>query len=225
MHPLVVRLSEPQAALRILLTDIFPRSPEIKSSDRNGLILTSLLLVGDSRQKSCNIELTPVEVLKVGEGLNREMVEVAKDFVEQNRGSVINKFRAITETLLKVSAGKEPGASESAPRYLLYLQREMIIFLALTGGELSLSIVQGVVRDFGNPDSTYYQTLANKENLRYSLQLLQVAVRCLRRLEDPQEKAQIDLIVSRVRDFTLLCEDSAQQVFLKKVIENIRLAD
>lgn len=225
MHPLVIRLSNPKAALQVLLADVFNRTAEIKSSDRNGLILSSLLLVRDNHQTSCNIELTPEDVLKIGAGINREMVEAAAEFMEQNRDHVINKFRAITESLLKVSAAKEPATGELSPSFLLLLQRELAIFLALAGGESSLSIIQGMVRDFGNPESTYYQTMARKENLRYSLQLLQVAIRCLRRFEDPGAMSQIDAIVSRASAFIDLSDDPSHQAYAKKVIENISRID
>jgi hypothetical protein len=224
MHPLVLRLANQREALQTLLTDIFNRTGEIKASDRNGLILASLLLVRNNQQTSCNIEQTPEEVLKIREGINREMVEAVADFMAQNRDLVINKFRGITETLLKVSAGDEPGKGAN-PLFLLLLQREMVIFLALAGGESSLAIIQGVVRDFGDPASTYYQTMAKKENLRYSLQLLQVAVRSLRRFEDPQAISQIDAVSRRAQDFILLSEDPAYRNYLQKVFENIRRVD
>ena len=225
MHPLVVRLSSQEEALQILLGDIFSRTAEIKSSDRNGLILSSLLLVRNNQQSSCNIELTPEDVLQIREGINQEMVAVATDFMEQNRDLVINKFRSITEALLKLSAGKGPAANEMTPSFLLLLQRELVIFLALVGGESSLAIIQGVVRDFGNPESTYYQAMAKKENLRHSLQLLHVAVRGLRRFEDPGAIAQIDAVASRAHNFLNLAEDHAQQVYVRKVIESISRPD
>jgi len=225
MYPLVAKLSNPQEALQVLLADIFSRAAEIKSTDRNGLILASLLMVRDNVQASCNIEQTPEEVLKIGESLDREMAAAVTEYLEQNRDLVIKKFRSITETLLKVSASEEQVAGHISPRFLLLLQREMIIFLALAGGESSLAIILGVVRDFGNSESTYYQTMAKKENLRYSLHLLQVAVRCLRRFNDPQAMAQVDMVAGRAHDFMLLCEDPEQRTFVKQMIENIRRVD
>ena len=225
LHPLVAKLPDPHEALLVLLTDIFSRAADIKSTDRNGLILSSLLLVRDNYQSSCNIELTPEEVLKIKEGLNREMIEVVRDFSEQNRELIIKKFRGITEEVLKASAGKAPEMGENYLRFLLLLLREMSIFLALAGGESSLAIILGVVREFGDPDSTYYREMVKKENLRYSLQLLLVAIRCLRRFEDPQAIAQIDMIAGQAKGFLPFCENVAQQAYVKQVIENIRRID
>ncbi len=225
MHPLVVKLPDPREALQVLLTDIFSQAAGIKSTDRNGLILASLLLVRDNSQTGCNIELTPEEVLKVKDGIDREMIGVAAGFLEQNRDRVINKFRAITEALLKVAPLTEPEPGQLSARFLLLLQREMVIFLALAGGDSSLALILGLVRDFGNPDSSYYQTMSKKESLRYSMHLLQVAIHCLHRFEDPQASSQIDLIAGRANDFVLLCEDPAQQAYVKKVFENIRRMD
>jgi hypothetical protein len=98
----------------------------------------------------------------------------------------------------------------------------MIIFLALVGGESSRAIIQAVVQEFGNPTSTYYQSMSKKDHLRYSLQLLQVAIRCLRRFNDPQTPALIDAIVSRAPDFVFLSDDPAHHTYINTLIERIR---
>jgi len=221
LQPLVAELTQPQDALLILLADVFNRSAAVKYSDRNGLILATMLLRHNSRQVRSQIELTPEEVLKGGQGLNQTMVREALSFLDRKQEYVIQKFRTTTESLLRVSAQEEPAADEMPPRFLLFLQREMVIFLALVGGESAQAIIQGVVQEFGNPDSTYYRAMSKKDNLRHSLQLLQVAIRCLRRFDDPQIPALLDVIVSRARDFISLSEDPAHHSYIKTVIERI----
>ncbi len=222
LQPLVAELTQPQKALKILLADVFNRSAAIKYSDRNGLILATMLLRHNSRQVRSQIELTPEEVLKGQQGLNQTMVKEVLRFLDQNQEYVIQKFRSTTESLLRVSAQEEQSSEEMLPRFLLFLQREMVIFLALVGGKPAQAIILGVVQEFGNPDSNYYQAMSRKDNLRYSLQLLQVGIRCLRRFDDPQTPALIDVIVSRARDFIFLCEDPAHHAYVKSVIERIR---
>jgi hypothetical protein len=222
---LVAELGHPQAALKILLADVFNRSAVVKFSDRNGLILATMLLRRKNRQDRSQIELTPEEILSVRQELDPTMLKEVLAFLEQNQEYVIQKFRTTTEDLLKLSAQERLPQGAMPVRFLLYLQREMVIFLAMVGGESAYAIIRGVVQEFGNPNSSYYQTMGKKENLRQSLQLLQVAVRCLRRFDDPQTSALIDVIVSRAGDFVFLCEDPAHHAYVKSVIERIRTPD
>jgi hypothetical protein len=222
LQPLVAELTRPQDALKILLADVFNRSAAIQYSDRNGLILAIMLLRHNSRQVRSQIELTPEEVLKAQQGHNQTMVKEVLRFLDRKQEFVIQKFRTCTESLLRVSARHEPSGDDLPPRFLLFLQREMIIFLALVGGESSRAIIQAVVQEFGNPTSTYYQSMSKKDHLRYSLQLLQVAIRCLRRFNDPQTPALIDAIVSRAPDFVFLSDDPAHHTYINTLIERIR---
>lgn len=222
---LVAELSRPQDALKILLIDVFSRSAVVKFSDRNGLILATMLLRHNNRQERNQIEVTPEEVLKSRLEFNPAMLQEVLAFLEQNQEYVIQKFRTTTEALLTLSAQERLPQDAMPPRFLLYLQREMVIFLAMVGGESAYAIIRGVVQEFGNPNSSYYQTMGKKENLRQSLQLLQVAVRCLRRFDDPQTPALIDVIVGREDDFVFLCEDPTHRAYVRSVIERIRMVD
>ena len=226
LHLLVVKLKQPQEALELLLADIFNRAAVINFSDRNGLILGNILLRRSYLTGISNIELTPDEALLVRKELNSAMVATALKFFDENQEHVLQKIRRVNEALLlKSSAQENTEESGIQPRFLLYLQREMIIFLSLLGGESAKAIVQGVVQEFGNPDSKYYQEMRRKENLRHSLQLLQVAARGLRRFEDPQSLALIDAVVHREKDFIYLCEDPAHQAYVKTVMDRISRPD
>jgi hypothetical protein len=225
LHILVVRLKQPQEALGILLADIFNQAAVINFSDRNGLILGNILLRRTYLASASNIELTPDEALLVKKELNQHMVAEAVKFFGQNQECLIQKVRRITEALLLKSSVQDTEEGVMQPRFLLYLQRELIIFLSLLGGESARIIVQGVVQEFGNPDSNYYQEMRRKENLRHSLQLLQVATRGLRRFEDPQCQALIDAVLTREKDFIYLCEDPAHQAYVKTVMDRISRPD
>ncbi|MFN2368239.1 MAG: hypothetical protein ABR605_04730, partial [Desulfurivibrionaceae bacterium] len=101
---LVARLTRPQDALKILIGDIFNRTPAVNFSDRNGLILATILLRSKNREERSNVELTPEEVLLVRKGLKSEMVEVVVAFLEKNQENVIQKVRKITQELFAASA-------------------------------------------------------------------------------------------------------------------------
>lgn len=191
---LVAKLKKPQDALKILNADIFNRTSSVNFSDRNGFILATILLRYKNREERNNVELTPEEVLLVRKGLNEDMVKVVLDYFEKNKECVIQKVRNITRTLFSSSAKEGHEDGEMQPRFLLYLLRELAIFLALTGSDSSQAIIHGLVKEFGNPASAYYKGMKNKENLRYSLLLLQATSRALKRFNDPQSEVILEEI-------------------------------
>ncbi|MCK5117822.1 MAG: hypothetical protein KAR44_14600 [Candidatus Aegiribacteria sp.] len=219
---LVAKLNEPQDALRILLEDIFNRSSSLAYSDRNGLMLGNILLRRFNREENSNIELTPEEVLLVRGGLNLEMVDVVLEFFEENQELVMRKVRKINEALHKASTKTKFEKDEMQPRFLLYLIRELVIFISLAGGELPLTVVLGVVQEYSRPSTPYYKDMKNKENLKYSLQFLQVAARALRRFNEPQSDAVFEGIASKEVLFVNLNEeDAAHGKYVKRVIDRI----
>jgi len=219
---LIGKLKNPQTAMNLLVGDIFNRTAAVNYSDRNGLMLGSILLRLYNRDERSNIELTPEEVLLVYNGLNPKMVDVVQNFIEENKEKVIQKIKRVTDLLLKVSLQDKIAEGEMQPRFLLYLMREFMIFLALAGGDLAHSVINGVVREFGNPDAPYYKDMKNKENLRHSLQLLQVATRALRRFNNPQADIVFDEIAGQETLFVALYDDPSHSDNVRKVMERIR---
>jgi hypothetical protein len=217
---LVAKLKRPQDALKILLSDIFTRSA-VNFTDRNGLILITILLRYKNREERSNVELTPEEVLQVRKGLNGDMVNVVRDYFDKNQQLVIEKVRNITKVLFASAAQETLDAGRMPPHFLLYLLRELVIFLALVGSESSQSIIHGLVKDFGNPESPYYRDIKDKENLRHSLLLLQVAIRALRRFNDPQSADLLDEIVKTEELFVGLSSEPAHRRNVERVMAKI----
>ena len=218
---LVAKLKRPQDALKILISDMFNRSSAINFSDRNGLTLATILLRYRNMEKRSNVEQTPEEVLLVRKGLNEDMVKVVLDFLEKHQEYVIQKVRNITRLLFSSSARESQKAGEMQPRFLLYLLRELTIFLALIGSDSSQAIIHGLVKEFGNPDSSYFKNMKDKEDLRYSLLLLQVATRALKRFNDPQSDAILDEIAKKGDLFINLYSDPAHLRNVERVLSRI----
>ncbi|NTV14809.1 MAG: hypothetical protein HGA96_12905 [Desulfobulbaceae bacterium] len=225
LHILVARLKQPQEALAILLADVFNKAAVINYSDRNGLILGNMLLHPSILSGGSNIERTPNEVMLVRKKLNQAMVAEALKYCEESPENIIQKVRRITEALLLKSSSPDHDEVGMQPRFLLYLQRELVIFLTLIGGEFALAIVQGVVQEFGNPDSEYYKEMRKKENLRPTLQLLQIATQGLRRFENAQAIAMIDTVLCREKEFVNLWAEPTHQAYVKTVMERISKPD
>jgi hypothetical protein len=221
LQPLAAGLKKPHEALNILLSDVFDRPETVHFSDRNALILGTVLLRHNVSSERGHIELTPEEVLKKEETLNQKMVAGVLNYFEQNNDRLIGKFRHIVEKLLELSTRDNFNEGDIQPRFLLYLIRELVIFLALIGGKSAQSIIHGVVEEFGDPGSAYYRDMKNKEDLRHSLQLLQVAARGLKRFDDPEGISLLGEITSREKAFIDLYDEPDPLNHVQRVMENI----
>jgi hypothetical protein len=219
---LVGRLTKPRDALNILTKDIFNRAPAVNYSDRNGLILATILLRNKNREERSNVELTPEEVLLVRKGLNDEMVEVVIAFLEKNQEHVIQKVKKITQELFAASAKDNFQKEEMQPHFLLYLLRELVIFLALVGNDSSRAIIYGLVKEFGNHESAYYTTMKEKGNIRHSLLLLQVATRALKRFSDPQSDDILDEVTRNEEGFVNLFDHPSHLKNVERVMTKIK---
>ena len=224
LQPLVAKLEEPREALKILLADVFSQSPvAVRFSDRNGLILATILLHNykKAHESTVNVEMTPEEVLLAGQGMNADMVKEAVDFFEKKHEYILQKFKLLMEMLQQAAKTEEKRTDELQPRFLMYLMRELVILLALIGGKPAQAIVGGVVQEFGNPGSMLYKSLNTKENMRHALQLLQVASRSLRRFNDPQNDSFLDSIVHNEREFAAMLDDPSHAALVKRVMDRI----
>lgn len=221
LQHLIAQLRHPQKAFTILLRDIFCRSHKISFSDRNGLLLTNILLRRYNQELGSHIELTPEEVLQVKDGLNSDMVEQAQTFLADEQYSLFIKIRTIHEELQKSIL--PPHGQQGMPlRYLTTLERELIIFLALTGGPIAHRVLRSITGEYGNPFSNVYQTLKSPVEIKSFLQLLQVAARGLRRFSDVEDLAVFQAIYNREHDFLALWDHEPHAKLVRRVLEWMR---
>lgn len=218
LQHLFSRLPHPRAALHILLQDIFHHSDHPSFSDRNGLILANILLRKYNQELGSHIELTPEEVLQVREGLDREMADTAVRFIEEEREDVFRKFRIIHEELQKTVSGADSGQKTMPLRYLTTLERELIIFLSLIGGENAHKIIRSAAKEYGNPNAAIYSAPAQVEHIRSFLQLLQVTLRALRRFSSPEDLPFFQIVNNRAGQFLAMRSDAEHAKLVKRVI-------
>ena len=103
-------------------------------------------------------------------------------------------------------------------RFVAFLLRELVIFFSLIGGELALSLVRGVVQEFGNPKSVFYTQARDKAMVGQGIKLLQVAARGLKRFTDPLSMELRLRVSCREEEFLALDRSSAAH---KSMVHNI----
>ncbi len=174
---LIAKLQQPQKAISILLDDFFQDTGKISFSDRNSVMLSTLLLRKYNKELKLDIEITPEEVLLVKDGLSNEVVSFVSNFILQNREKFFQKIRLVHRGLLSSLAGEADADNQMPLRYLFSLEREIYIFLSLIGGSISASVVRSALKEYGNPGSDIYLLAESQKNIAGILQLLKVLIR------------------------------------------------
>jgi hypothetical protein len=174
---LIAELQQPQKAIGILLDDFFAQSGDVSFSDRNAIMLSTLLLRKYNKELNLDIEITPEEVLMVRDGLSCENVSFASELISEKRDFFFDKIRTIHKQLFVALSGQDTGGDHMPVRYLFSLEREVYIFLALIGGSIAVSVIRSALKEYGDPDSDIYRLPESRKNISNLLQLLKVLIR------------------------------------------------
>ena len=89
-------------------------------------------------------------------------------------------------------------------KYLLALQREALIFLALIGGVYAKALIRSSLKFYGDPSSLIYKSQSGRANIIVLLQHLKVLIRCLGRVGEPSDRHLLDNIINRAEEFKAL---------------------
>ena len=177
LQHLVSRINRPKHALRFLLADFCRRPEHVEPSDRNAIMLANILLRTYNKELDVDIEMTPEEVLSVRNGIDRDVVQYAQFRIDSMDFRFSSKIRAIHEKL--TGQMNDPAAAPQKPsiRHLLFLEREILIFLALLAGATAHRILVGALVEYGDPKTGIYRNDRAAAYVPVLLQHLKIIVR------------------------------------------------
>lgn len=214
-----VRLKHPDKALEILLDDFISECQLVRYSDRNAMMLATLLLRRYNKELDIDIEITPEEVFMVQDGLNRDVATTALLFLDTHKQALFEKIRTIHR---KVFESMDPATTElmgMTSKYMLSLEREVHIFLALLGGDIARSILRGALNAYGNPSNELYR-LAASDRLRQALiQHLKVLLRGLGRAGDASDMPSIEQILNQKGEFFQLSKEPRYTMLVERTMD------
>lgn len=190
---LIYQLQQPKKALRFLLADLCQSPREVNYSDRNALMLSSLLVRTYNKELTTDIELTPEEVLLVKNGLDPNITQYAAWRIDVDKGRFHDKLKTIHSQLLTSLKG-EDSANAVPPHFLLSLEREAMIFLSLISGNTARNSVVDLLQSYGNPHAELYHLPQSRAMLKVLFQHLKLIVRAMGRvanIEDVNLLAQL----------------------------------
>jgi hypothetical protein len=177
LQHLISRIKRPKHALRFLLAD-FCRHPEkVEPSDRNAIMLANILLRTYNKELDVDIEMTPEEVLNVRNGLDRDVVHYAQFRIDSVEYRFASKVRAIHEKMVEQLNSSTSDSHTPSVRHLLFLEREIFIFLSLLSGKTAHLILISALTEYGDPKAGIYRHLKAATFLPVFLQHLKIIAR------------------------------------------------
>ena len=221
---LITRMDSAESALQVLLADLCHNPADVNFSDRNAPMFACILLRKFNKEINFDIEVTPEEVLLVKEGLDAGTVKIAAEIIEGYPEIFLEKIQTIQQKVMETVDPKESDATPMPLRYLLSLEREIHIFLALVGGDTALSVMRNAVKRYGNPNSEIYRLRENQESLAVFLQHLKVAIRALGRIGEKVDLVILEDIKKRKNGFSRLGQDLQHESLVMRIMDWVDVA-
>jgi hypothetical protein len=214
---MVKETRQPLQAVRTLLSDFVGDPAQVAYPDRNAVMLSTQFLRMYNKEINVDIELTPEEILRVRTGLDGKVVNYANWKVNGEPKRFLTKVVSIRKRL---NAALDPALSGMSPmpaRFLLALEREVHIFLALVGGSTAASILHSALGVYGNPQSTYFATEAGRPHLYALVQHLSVLIRGIGRTGTEIDLILLDQVRQREKEFLRMSTDPRHVSLVRRV--------
>ncbi len=183
---LIHQLQQPKKALRFLLADLCQAPREVQFSDRNALMLSSILVRTYNKELTTDIELTPEEVLLVKNGLDPHITQYAAWRIDVDKGRFQDKLHTVHVQLL-AALRNEAQPTDIPPHFLLSLEREAMIFLSLISGKTARTSIIEMLRSYGNPHDELYHLPQSRAMLNVLFQQLKLIVRAMGRVANIED--------------------------------------
>ena len=164
-------------------------------------MLANLFLRKYNKELNLDIEITPEEVLLVQAGLDQEVAQYTSWRIENNQEKFFAKLNTIRNKIFE-ALNSEGVQEPMSARYLISLEREVFIFLALVGGSVARSALRSAIQNYGNPDSEIYMLKESHNNSSVFLQHLRVILRGLGRIGKSKDLPLLEEIKNRKTIFT-----------------------
>jgi len=215
---LVKELQQPKQAIKVLLADFLVDPAEVNYPDRNAMMLAIQFLRTYNKEINMDIEITPEEVLLVQVGMDERVRHYAAWKMDGEQKKFIKKVITIRKKLLASFKPEGSDANLMPIRFLLALEREVHMFLALVGGVTTAAVIQSALKVYGNPASQIYLLEKSRQYTSSLLQHLAVLIRSLGRVGQPADIALLDDIQSRQETFLGLSEEPRHAAQIRRTM-------
>jgi hypothetical protein len=221
---LVKEIKQPKQAIKILVSDFILDPAEVSFPDRNALMLAIQFLRTFNKEINMDIEITPEEVLMVNKRLEPGVRRYLAWKIDGEQKRFVEKTVTIRKKLIQ-SFEQEGSDLKVLPiRFLLALEREAHIFLALVGGKTATAVIQGALNVYGNPASQIFLLKESPHYITTLLQHLRILIRGIGRVGRESDFTLLDDIKKRQRGFMNLSEEPRHTALVRRTLVAIDTA-
>ena len=221
---LVKEIKRPKQAIKILVSDFILDPAEVNFPDRNALMLAIQFLRTFNKEINMDIEITPEEVMMVNKGLEPGVRRYLAWKIDGEQKRFVEKIVTIRKKLIQ-SFEQEGSDLKVLPiRFLLALEREAHIFLALVGGKTATAVIQGALNVYGNPASQIFLLKESPHYMTGLLQHLGILIRGIGRVGQESDFTLLDNIKKRQREFFNLSEEPRHTALVRRTLGAIDTA-
>ncbi|MGE5256051.1 MAG: hypothetical protein ACM3KE_05235 [Hyphomicrobiales bacterium] len=214
---MIKELRQPLQAVRILLSDFVGDPAQVSFPDRNAVMLSTQFLRTYNKEINIDIELTPEEILRIQTGLDGKVVNYASWKINNDHKRVLTKVVSIRKRLNSAFDPALAAMASMPARFLLALEREVHIFLALVGGKTAATILHSSLKVFGNPEAPFYVTEEGRSHLYALLQYLSVLVRGIGRVGSEIDLILLDQIKQCEKEYLKMSSDPRHASLVRRV--------
>jgi hypothetical protein len=219
LQHLISRIERPKHALRLLLSDFCRQPGKVAPTDRNAVMLSNILLRTYNKELDVDIELTPEEVLNVRNGLAREIVHYAQFRLDAMDYRFTTKIRTIHEMMTTRLTAPSLDRQMPSVRHLLYLEREIYIFLALLSGRTAHLVLFSALKEYGDPQAGIYRHPRAATYLPVFLQQLKIIARGATRVSTTDDVDQLRQICAYGPQLSELNPTPENQRSVRRILE------
>lgn len=218
---LTERLRDTQSALTFLLSDLFKDSKQVELSDRNAFALATIMLRTHNKERNIDIDSTPEEVLAVRKSLNKKLLRSTAERLATNAVRVRSKFYTIREVLAKNVTTYSADATTSVLsfKFLLALEREGLIFMALVGTPTAHVVISDALAYYGDPSAPIYQKQLSSQNLLDVMGHLRIVLKCIARLGEQEDLEKLKVLERAVPRLMALNTDPAYTQAVRQTLK------
>ena len=215
---LVKEINQPTQAAKILVSDFILDPGDVSFPDRNALMLAIQFMRSYNKEANMDIEITPEEVLMVDKGLDPVVRRYMAWRIDGEQKRFVEKNVTIRKKLIQSFEQAGTDFKVMPIRFLLALEREAHILLALIGGKTATAVIQEALNVYGDPASQIFQLKESSNFLAGLLQHLGILIRGIGRVGNESDFALLNDIQKRQQGFLNLSQEPRHTALVRRTL-------
>jgi len=137
--------------------------------------------------------------------------------ISKDQENFFEKIKTIHQTLIEALNPEKKKDPPMPAHYLIQLERETYIFLALIGGLTARSVILSALKDYSNPASIIYNSKESEPHLNALFGNLRVIIRALARVGEVEDLHLLDDFKNGIAELAAKGKSDQCEVLLKRI--------